>query len=251
MLSEMDGTSKKPRLSKRWRTAWSVAVILVFVWSLPALPSEVKPWKSLVKHVSSTTISVIGVVLVGGLLALINLNELERAWARLRHGKTVTGANSESQGLTIKAKGVVTRPNQKTAKNKLWDSDMEISQARSKKYRDASLWPVAEEKAEIERLKASEPVAESEPFDLSKVNPPPDFDPERRDYRLIMQDCDGNAQVWEPIIHALIVRTRAKLEVWNPRHVGRFDEPNVTDVTLSLMGGIDHANEMPTLRDLR
>ena len=87
--------------------------------------------------------------------------------------------------------------------------------------------------------------------DPATPNPPPDFGPERRAYREIMINCDGNGLVWEPVIHSLIVRTRAKIEAWNPRHVARFDDPNIADVSLSLLDSMSHSNEIPTLRDLR
>lgn len=117
-----------------------------------------------------------------------------------------------------------------------WDAAMEVARTRSDYYAE-----LAKEMPEIP----------APPARARDTNRPPNFDDERRDYRDIMTNCDGNGQVWEPVIHALIDRTRAKIEAWNPRHVERFDEPNVTDVSLSLIDGMLHSNEIPTLRDLR
>jgi len=117
-----------------------------------------------------------------------------------------------------------------------WDATMDVARARSDNY------------ATLANEMLATPASHARARD---INRPPNFDDERRDYRDIMTNCDGNGQVWEPVIHALIDRTRAKIEAWNPRHVERFDEPNVTDVSLSLMDAMLHSDEIPALRDLR
>lgn len=83
------------------------------------------------------------------------------------------------------------------------------------------------------------------------VTLPPDFDGERREFIDVMTNYDGNAQVWEPVINSLIQRTQTKIETWDRRYAKRFDEPNVTDVSLNLLDGMLYSYEIPTLRDLR
>ena len=82
------GASSRTRL----RVAGSVGTVLVYIYSLPSIPSEAQPWRTALKHhhVTNTEISAVGIVLLLGLLALINLAPLEAGYKRIRRGKQLS-----------------------------------------------------------------------------------------------------------------------------------------------------------------
>jgi hypothetical protein len=68
---------------------WSAIVVLLFIYALPSIPSEAQPWQRLAKHVTRDLVTAGLLLVLLGLLVLINLALLERAWRRIRHGAPV------------------------------------------------------------------------------------------------------------------------------------------------------------------
>jgi hypothetical protein len=197
----------KPRRTW-WRVLWSFLAILIFLWSLPALPSDYKPWKSLwlklVQHVSSTTVSWLGIVLVIALLTLINLSAIKREWAHLRHGGSVkvtrvNGYLPEERPLLISPPG--------------WTEDSWATTSLSDDWRGPNV-------AEESTFDASDV-----PLDLSVLQPypAPDFSYEYARFQMIDLNYSPSPD-WDATIDKWVDDVYAKLEAWNSRLAQKFME---------------------------
>jgi hypothetical protein len=206
MLSKMEG---KPRLSKPWKRAWSVVVFIIFIWSLPSTSSDIKPWKHLVRHVSSTVISIVGVVVVVVLLAVINLSELEHAWARLRGGSK-------------------TDPQLAPEENATWASTLDSLTP----YKN----PIVVEPDAVQRGRVVAPhVARYEEAGPKNSTPFPDLTEEWAESDRLMQRCAGSVEVPDEV-WAWVNSVFDKLFAWKPTKAleVRPDEP-ATKTTIPLL----------------
>lgn len=223
-FSGAESTDEKRRLSKPWKRVWSVVVVVVFVWSLPALPSDTKPWKHLVRHVSSTAISVAGVVLVVTLLALINISELEHAWARLR-GESTSPQNAPKRN-----------PPNLSVLDPLTPLDLPVAAP------DLSGFVVTYDGEIVPRVLAQP--------GLPKHDPVPDFSPEFDRFAQIdlhyqpTEEWDATCQNW-------VDDVRSKLEEWNHRFAQRFDAPELSGLGGAVIWiGRPDIEENPVLEEL-